>query len=150
MKDQLNNVAEITINYSLKIKATDRMRVLNSMSAYNIFKPLFSDFVEHREGAYALFLNRANKVLGSFMLSIGGVSGTILDPKLLFQAALKANASGIMVAHNHPSGSLVASEADKKMSKKIKQGGELLDINLIDFLILSDSKYLSFADDNLL
>ena len=88
-----------------------------------------------------LCLNRANKVLGWAKIGQGGISGTVADPKVIFQIALKANASSIILAHNHPS------EADNKLTRKIKNAGELLDLPVLDHIILIDDGYYSFADE---
>jgi DNA repair protein RadC len=96
-------------------------------------------------------MNRSNSVLGILEISKGGISGTVTDVRLIFQAAIKANASGIIVCHNHPSGNLNPSESDTKLTQKIKEAGNLMDIQLLDHLILTtDDNYYSFADNGLL
>src|SRR5690606_29882544 len=99
-------------------------------------RPIFEPFLEHHEGMYAMYLNRANKVLGVLQIGIGGVAGVVADPKVIFQGALKAHASGIILAHNHPSGNSTASQADIDLTKKVKEAGKLLEIILLDHLIL--------------
>ncbi len=96
-----------------------------------------------------LLLNRANKVLGITTISEGGLSGTVTDVRLIFQYAIKANDSGIIVAHNHPSGNSNPSESDLKITQKIKEAGNLLDIQLLDHIILTPESeiYRSFADE---
>ena len=91
--------------------------------------------------------NRANNVLGSFLVGIGGISGVVVDPKLVFQAALKANASGIILAHNHPSGNRTPSQADIDLTKKVKAAGNFLEIALLDHLIILPEGYYSLADE---
>jgi hypothetical protein len=91
-----------------------------------------------------------NKVLGIFTAGKGSITGVLCDPKIIFQAALLANATSIILAHNHPSGSLKASQADLDMTKKIKAGAQLLEIELLDHLILTSEAYFSFADNGLL
>ena len=105
------------------------------------------DFIEQFK---VIFLNRANKVLGIFEVSSGGVSGTFVDAKLVFVAALKVNASGIIISHNHPSGNLKPSSADEQLTAKLKQGGTYLDIKLLDHLIITSEGFFSFADEGLL
>jgi DNA repair protein RadC len=96
-------------------------------------------------------MNRSNSVLGIMAVSKGGLSGTVTDVRLIFQGAIKANASGIIVCHNHPSGNLKPSESDTKITRKIKEAGNLMDIQLLDHLILTmDGSYYSFADNGLL
>lgn len=93
-------------------------------------------------------MNRSNAVLGILSVSKGGISGTVTDVRLIFQGALKTNASGIIVAHNHPSGNALPSDSDKKITQKIKEAGNLLDIQLLDhIIILPVEGYYSFADE---
>ncbi len=96
-----------------------------------------------------LLLNRANKVLGITTLSEGGLSGTLMDVRMIYQYAIKGNASGIIIAHNHPSGVSNPSESDLKITQKIKEAGNLLDIQLLDHIILTPEKeiFRSFADE---
>ena len=104
--------------------------------------------MEHVEQFYILMINRANKVLGYTLIATGGVSATVVDPKVIFQAALKANASSIICAHNHPSGNNKPSDADIKITDKIKAAGQFLDINLLDHVIMTpDDNFYSFADE---
>lgn len=97
-----------------------------------------------------VLLSRANKVLGIIQISSGGIAGTVADPKLIFASALKACASSIILAHNHPSGNLGPSQADIQLTRKIKAGGELLDISVLDHVILSSEGYFPFADEGLI
>lgn len=97
-----------------------------------------------------MFLNKANKVLGIFEVSSGGISGTVADPRLIFVAALKTNCSGIIISHNHPSGNLKPSRQDEELTQKIKHAGEFLEIKLLDHIIITSEGYYSFADEGLL
>ncbi|MCU0338038.1 MAG: JAB domain-containing protein [Sediminibacterium sp.] len=103
-----------------------------------------------RERMFAVFTNRKNMITGYSELSAGGISGTVCDAKLLFQKALLANASGFILAHCHPSGNNKPSVADIDLTKRIKKAGEVLTIQLLDHLILTENTYLSFADEGLL
>ena len=94
-----------------------------------------------------LCVNRAQKVLGWFKISQGGVSGTVVDPKIIMQVALNANASGIILSHNHPSGNLQPSDSDVRLTKKIESGCEFMEISLLDHVILTSEGYYSFADE---
>ncbi len=96
-----------------------------------------------------LFLNQANKVLGIYEVSTGGITGTVADPRVIFAAALKANCCAIIISHNHPSGNLKPSRQDEELTQKIKQGGQLLDIKLLDHIILTAEEYFSFGDEGL-
>lgn len=106
------SVTEIRIQYKNKLKSTERPRVSSSRDAERIFRPIFEEFLEHRECMYAMYLNRANKALGCLQIGVGGVAGVAADPKIIFQGGLKVHASGIILAHNHPSGNSLASQAD--------------------------------------
>lgn len=144
-----NNIAEVQITYSSKIKSADRIKITcsaDAVKAYRMFWPSF----EHVEFAYLLLLNRQNQIIGNYFLAKGGITGTVVDIRAIFQVALKSNATSIMFAHNHPSGNLQPSDADRKITKQIKEAGALLDIPLLDHIILTAESYLSFADDGFL
>lgn len=106
--------------------------------------------MDFRESFKVLLLNRNNEVIGIYTLSIGGISGTTVDNKILFAITLKCLASSIIIAHNHQSGNLKPSSADLAITKKIKAGAKLLDIKLLDHIILSSKGYFSFADEGLM
>jgi len=97
-----------------------------------------------------LLLNQSNRVFGVYQASSGGIAGTVVDIRLLFASTLKANAVGIIISHNHPSGKTAPSEADKSITRKIKAAGELLDIRLLGHLIVTGEKYFSFVDEGAL
>jgi DNA repair protein RadC len=145
------SVTEIAITYKSKVKSTDRPRISGSSDAEKIFRPIFSPFIEHHEAMYAMYLNRGNKVLGCLQIGVGGVAGVAADPKIVFQGALKVHASGIILAHNHPSGNTAASQADIELTRKVKEAGKFLEIQLLDHIIvLPGEKYFSFADEGML
>lgn len=146
----MNNIAEVTINYSTKVKPSERLKISSSQDAYNILKPFYEDVMEHKEEFKIILLNRANKVLGVFNVSSGGTTGCVVDAKIVFQAAIKANANGIILSHNHPSGNIQPSEQDKSITRKLKEGGRLLDIEILDHVILTPETYISFADEGIL
>jgi DNA repair protein RadC len=109
------------------------------------------DSIEHIEEFKLLLMNRSNSVLGILAVSKGGLSGTVTDIRLIFQGAISANATWIIVCHNHPSSNLNPSESGTKITHKIKEAGNLMDIQLLDHLILTlDGSYYSFADNGLL
>ncbi len=144
-------VAEIQLSYKSNVKPSLRPKITSSRDAHEVLRQVWNDSViELCEQFKVLFTNRANKVLGVFEVSTGGVSGTVADPKLIFAAALKACATGLILSHNHPSGNLTPSHADIELTKKIKEGGRLLEIQLLDHLILTSESYFSFADEGLL
>ena len=107
--------------------------------------------MEMFEEFYILLLDRSSRVMGRYLVSQGSVAGTVVDPKDVFCAALKTRCSGLILAHNHPSGNLKPSSSDLDLTKKLIQGGDLLDIQILDHLILApDGGYYSFADEGLL
>lgn len=145
----LNNLAEVKISYSSKVPAKDRHSIRCSRDAENILRLFYQD-IEYKESFYILLMNRNNKVLGFNQISSGGISATITDIRIIFQVAIKSCASAIILAHNHPSGNLNPSEADKQITKKIHDAGKLMDISVLDHVILSEESYFSFADENLM
>ncbi len=145
----VSTIAEITISYSSGTKASERKSVSCSKDAADVLRGIFPS-IEHREFFYLLCLNRSNQLLGYQQISAGGINGTIADIRLIFQTALKSNSSAILVAHNHPSGNTIPSDADKKLTGKIKEAGKLLDISVLDHMIITADSYLSFADENLM
>jgi DNA repair protein RadC len=144
-------LSEIVLSYKSKVKASSRPKVSNSKDAYNLlirqWDPSKVEFVEQFK---ILLLNRAHKAIGEYEVSTGGSTATIADPKLIFAAAIKSNASGIILAHNHPSGNLTPSDADIGLTKRIVDAGKLLEITVLDHLILTSESYYSFADDGLI
>lgn len=142
-------ISEISVSYSNSNK--EKLKVNNSKKSYEILLDSWDKkTIELQEEFKIILLNRSNTVLGIYPLSKGGVSGVIVDAKLVFSVALKCNASSIIVAHNHPSENLTPSEADKNITKKLKKAGEYLDIVLLDHLIITKDSYFSFADNGLL
>lgn len=124
------------------------VQIKSSKDVFDLTGPLLSD-LQHEE-FWILFLNRANKVIERMKLSQGGISGTVTDVRIIMKKALEYLASGIIVCHNHPSGNLTPSDADMKITRKIKEAGDLMDIQLLDHLIISEKEYYSFADNGLL
>ena len=144
-------VAEIKLTYRNRLKPSERPQVTSSTDCYRVLKASWDmGKIEFVEQFKVLLLNRANRVLGVCEVSTGGIAGTVADPKLIFAAALKACASGIILCHNHPSGNLKPSAADLQLTKKVKQVGELLDIAVLDHIILTSESYYSLADEGLL
>ena len=143
-------VSEIQITYRNKVNPADLPKISNSTDCFNLLLDLWSDKMECIEEFYVLLLNKANKVLGISKISEDGLSGTLVDPKRVFQVALKSNATSLILCHNHPSGNIQPSEADQKITKKIKDAGILLDIAVLDHLILTADHFYSFADEGIL
>ncbi|WP_040005458.1 RadC family protein [Fibrisoma limi] len=125
-----------------------RARITCSRDAYNEMIPHLMD--KPHEEFWILLMNRANEILRPVQISAGGISGTVADPKLIFKQAIEHLASSMILFHNHPSGNLTPSQADKDLTRKLKDAGRLLDIPVLDHLIFTDKAYFSFADEGLL
>jgi DNA repair protein RadC len=155
-RQSLKKAKRILANYLKdypQADATEKPHVTGSRTAFDVVWPFMKDIADHHEEMWALYLNRSNRVMACVQISKGGVSGTIADPKLIFQLALilPCPASCIILAHNHPSGNLIPSQADIQLTGRIKEGGKALEIQLLDHLIVtSPGKYYSFADEGLL
>lgn len=147
----LYKVSEINLSYTPKFKASERPRVTSSRDAFDI---LYNNWelekIELLEQFKILLLNRANKVIGIFQVSSGGVAGTVVDCKLVFSTALKACASSIILSHNHPSGNLQPSQEDLNLTKKLIEAGKLLDIRVLDHVIITAESYYSFTDEGMI
>jgi len=150
MNNIIPKVSEIEISYKPVIKPSELLKISCSKDAERILRSIWGSDINYRESFYALYLNRANKVLGYQLISIGGISGTVVDVRCIYQVALKTLSSGVLIAHNHPSGNSEPSDADIKITKKLKEAGELLDITLLDHLILLPEGYTSIADEGIL
>lgn len=145
------HVSDIELVYRTRIRATERPQIVSAHDAYEVFKAVWDEGkLDLLEQFKVLYLNRANRVLALYNVSSGGISGTVADPRLIFSAALKVNCVALILAHNHPSGSLKPSRQDEELTQKIKGAGTLLDIKVLDHLILSSEGYYSFADEGLL
>lgn len=131
-----------------EVEVPKRVKIVSSGAAHAVLLPYFQDLAH--EEFYCLFLNRNNQVLQVKQISIGGVEGTFVDPKMIFKYGIDLAASGIILAHNHPSGNLKPSESDLKLTKRIKQVGEMLEMPVLDHLIVTDNGYFSFADQGVL
>ena len=142
-------ISEIKITYNPKLKSSELPKVASSQDAFDVILTQWDD-IQYRESFAIILLNRANKCLGFSFISKGGLSGTVADPKMIFQVALKANASSIILAHNHPSGNLQPSQNDINLTKTIVKAGKLLELQAIDHLIVSDDAYFSFADEGII
>ncbi len=148
--NDLFKVAEISLSYSNK-NLSSRVKIIDSKSAYDVLISNWSSSIELVEEFNMLILDRANKVLGIQNISKGGFNATFVDLKVIFASALIAKASGIIVAHNHPTQGLRPSKADIQITKKIKEVGELLDLPLLDHIIVtSQNGFFSFADEGVL
>lgn len=171
-ENKLNNLARMSVKDLMKIKGIgeakaitivaalelgrrrkesdpeEKPKISSSKDAFDILKSEMMDLP--KEEFWVLCLNRANRLIKKKKVSEGGVSGTVADPKIIFKLALEELASGVIVAHNHPSGNLQASQSDLELTRKLKEAGKFLEVSLLDHLILSNQKYLSFADEGML
>ena len=125
-----------------------KSKISKSQDAFEIFHSLMGDLPY--EEFWLLLLNRANRVVKKVKISEGGISGTVVDPKKIFQICLEQHATSIILGHNHPSGAVTPSEADNKITKKIKDCGLLLDVAVLDHIIVGDDRFYSFADEGTL
>lgn len=168
----LNELAKLSINDLMKFNGVGEAKAINivsalemgrrrksaeflkkpkitcSQDAYNLMKTELLDLGQ--EEFWLILLNRANVIIKKQPISSGGISGTVADPKLIFKRAIENTASSIILVHNHPSGNLQPSDADNNLTRKLKQGGDLLEIPVLDHIIFADHDYFSFADEGLL
>ena len=144
-------VTEVELIYRNKINPADRIKITSPQSAYDAFISAWDlNKIDMIEQFYVLFVDRASHCLGISNLFTGGISSCVVDPKIIFASALKANASGIFMAHNHPSRNLQPSRADEFITKKIIAGGNILEISVFDHLIVNPNTYYSFAEEGLM
>ncbi|MBK0370967.1 RadC family protein [Flavobacterium agrisoli] len=122
-------------------------KITSSKAVFEIMQPIIGE-LPHEE-FWILFLNNSNKVLSKSQQSKGGITGTMVDVRLVFKQALEIGATAIILCHNHPSGTLIASDADRQITKKIKTAGESLDVKVLDHLIITETKYFSFVDEGI-
>ena len=142
-------VSEIKLTYSNKNSTEEYIKTQED--AYKCFYAHWDlSTIELQEQAKVIYLNRANRVLGIYNLSTGSTSGTTIDIKLILATAIKANASGIILAHNHPSGTLKPSQNDIKITEKLSEASKLFDIRLLDHIIITKNSYLSMESESLL
>ena len=151
----IGEVKAITIMAALELgrrrkesEPNEKPKVVTSYDGAAIFRPLLSD-LPHEE-FWVLLLNRNNLVIDKMMVSQGGLSGTVIDVRIILKMALDKLACSIILCHNHPSGNLIPSEADKEITRKIKEAGKHMDIPVLDHLIIGNDAYFSFADEGLI
>lgn len=172
VNNDLNELSRLTVKDLMKIKGIGEAKAITIISALelgrrrkdfqteekpriggsaDVYEILKADLLDiPYEAFWIVLLNRANRVIKKQQISQGGVAGTVADPKIIFKIAVEELASGIILAHNHPSGNLNASQADIDLTKKLKESGKLLDIQVLDHIIIAGKKYFSFADEGLL
>ena len=129
-------------------EASIQKKITSSQSVFEVMQPILGD-LPHEE-FWIIYLDNSNKILQKSQLSKGGITGTLVDARLVFKSALELGATAIILVHNHPSGTLKPSQADKQLTQKLIQGGESLDIKVLDHLIVTQKSYFSFADEGIL
>lgn len=129
-------------------EALELKKITSSQSVFELMQPLIGELAH--EEFWILYLNNSNKVIEKFQISKGGITGTLVDVRITLRKALEVGAVSIILVHNHPSGNLKASEADKQLTRKLKTASESLDIKVLDHIIVTEKSYLSFADEALL
>ena len=129
-------------------EALEKKKITSSSSVFELMQPIIGE-LPHEE-FWIVYLNNSNKVLQKIQLSKGGITGTLVDVRLVLKTALQIGAVGLILTHNHPSGTLVPSQADKNITQKLKNASESIDIKVLDHLIITEKAYFSFADENLL
>ena len=152
MKQENFIIQEMEVVYLPTKMQIDKEAILSSSEAYKLLKNLFNpNTISYQEECLVLYLNHASKLLGAQKLSKGGINSTVVDIRIILATALKSLSTGIILAHNHPSGKLVPSEADKRLTKQLNDACDLVDIKLIDHLIIGPEEgYYSFANEGLL
>lgn len=142
------NIQEIKLHYSANT-SNEPITIKSSQEAFKAFKNIFDkNTLAIREEFNIIYLNRANKVIGTYKDFKGGITGVVVDLRIIFAVAVKCLAVNILIAHNHPSNNLTPSEEDRDLTNKIKEAGRILDINLMDHLILgTDNNYVSFVQE---
>ncbi len=144
-------VAEVELVYKTTVKASERPKISSVKDCYQLLKELWNEnTIEMQEEFIVMLLNRANKVIGIYKASSGGLTGTVADPRLILAAAIKSLAVSIILSHNHPSGNLKPSRADEELTQKLKVAAAYHDIKVIDHIIITSEGYYSFANEGLL
>lgn len=129
-------------------EALEKPKITGSKSVFDVMQPIIGE-LQHEE-FWIIYMNNANKIQLKTQMSKGGITGTIVDTRLIFKKAIELAATGIILCHNHPSGTLKPSISDITLTKKVKNGGDVLDIKVLDHLIITEKKYYSFADEGIL
>ena len=154
MSDNLKykyNITEVSLVYKHQDVSKDRPKVQNTKDCYDILKRVWDEnTIELLEEFKIVLLDRSLSCLGVAHIATGGITGCVVDPRIIFATALKSRATGIVLAHNHPSGNLQPSQADIDINEKLTFAGAVLDINVHDHLILSSEGYYSFQSEGLM
>ena len=149
VKFMKNEIAEVKVLYSHVKSPSQQVQISGSKEVVSYIRPFWEN-IDYCESMCVVLLSRGLRVLGFNWLSRGGTGGTVVDVKMVAQIALLTNSYGLILVHNHPSGNLRPSEADKSITEKVKRALQLFEINLLDHIIISSESQLSFADEGLL
>jgi len=147
-KEYQNTMPEITLK--LKKSSVIEKQIKSSTDCVDLFRTIFEDTIEIFESMFVIYLNRANKTIGWMKISQGGLSGTVIDNRLILKSGIESLASSMIICHNHPSGNNLPSDADIKVTAKLKASCEILEIHLLDHIILTQDNSFSFADEGLI
>lgn len=139
-------IGEALVDYK-PADVVKELQIRSSRDAYNMFKDVIGNEIHERELFLVAYLNRANKVLWTEIMHIGGITGTLVDVRLILKKALVGNCTSIIISHNHPSGSKSPSDNDRRQTRSLKDACRFLDIQLLDHIIVCDDGYYSFADN---
>lgn len=138
---------KMTVSFDKKVKRSELVYLSDSEMTAKVLRDIFNkDTFDWTEEVVMLCMNRANAVVGFYKISTGGMTSSIIDPRVVFSVALNCGSSSIILAHNHPSGNCVPSDQDKKITKDLKKSGELLNIRVLDHIILTTDKYYSLNE----
>lgn len=148
MKEYKNLVGEYVIEY--RAKKHTKVKIKSSQTASDFAREVWPGSLMVRESFIVLMLNKANNVTGYYVASQGGLSGTVVDNRLILHVALQSLSSSMILVHNHPSGNTQPSDADKLITAKIKAAAEYMEIKVLDHIILTEERYFSFADEGLI
>lgn len=129
-------------------KALEKPKITSSKAVFELMQPIIGDLAH--EEFWVIYLNNSNKVITKVQMSKGGLTGTLVDTRLIYKKAIEVAATGIILSHNHPSEKLQPSQSDKNITQKIKEAGKVMDISLLDHLIITEKAYFSFADEGIL
>jgi DNA repair protein RadC len=141
-----SDIPEITIKF--RHSDIKKKKITSSSLCYEILKEMYdADTLEYFESSIAIYLNRANNTIGWQKISQGGLSGTVVDVRIILATALKCGASAIILSHNHPSGNLFPSTSDDKLTEKINDACKIMEIKLLDHMIITSEGYYSYSDE---
>ena len=146
--EEITAFGELEITYKTKEKLNKTLK--NTNESVELLRSIWSNQIEYREEVVLLLLNRAMSVIGWIKISAGGTASTVVDVKMIMQAALLSNATALILCHNHPSGNFTPSEKDISLTKKIIEAGKILEITVLDHIILTRESHYSFADEGMM